>query len=175
MSLHIRWSSARAILGAIGLAVASPAAAQDPYRAPEGDFVVVFPMTPTVQSRPAHRSNDIAERRYADEENGRTFMVTVDEYPQNVLPPEPNEAVYDRLLRSYAKADPASLKTTRPARLAGRPCLEGVYVDPDANVQLIRVMMLGDRIYQVTYIHADGVDAPGAGDAFFNSFKILAP
>ena len=136
---------------------------------------MVFPMTPTVQTRPAHRSNDIAERRYVDEENGRTFMVTVDEYPQNVLPPEPNEAIYDRLLRSYAKTDPASLKSTRPTRLAGRPCLEGVYMDADGNVQLIRVLMLGDRIYQVTYVHADGVDAPGAGDAFFNSFKILAP
>ncbi len=102
-------------------------------------------------------------------------MVTVDEYPQNVLPPEPNEAVYNRLLESYAKADPASLKSTRPTRLAGRPCLEGAYMDGDGNVQLIRVLMLGDRIYQVTYIHADGVDSPGAGDAFFNSFKILAP
>ena len=175
MSLHIRWSSVAATLGAVGLAAASPAFAQDPYRASEGDFVVVFPMAPAVQSRPAHRSNDIAERRYADEENGRTFMVTVDEYPQNVLPPEPNEAIYDRLLRSYAKADPASLKSTRPTRLAGRPCLEGAYMDADGNVQLIRVLMLGDRIYQVTYIHADGVDAPGAGDAFFNSFRILEP
>ena len=175
MRFQIRPRGVAAILGAIGLAAALPTSAQDPYRAPEGDFIVMFPMTPTVQSRPAHRSNDIAERRYADEENGRTFMVTVDEYPQNVLPPEPNEAIYDRLLRSYAKADPASLKSTRPTRLAGRPCLEGAYMDADGNVQLIRVLMLGDRIYQVTYVHADGVDAPGAGDAFFNSFKILAP
>lgn len=175
MRFHVRWSGAAAILGAIGLAVAGPATAQEPYRAPEGDFTVVFPMTPMVQTRPAHRSNDVAERRYADEENGRTFMVTVDDYPQNVLPPEPDEGIYDRLLRSYAKGDPASLKSTRPTRLAGRPCLEGAYMDPDGNVQLIRVLMLGDRIYQVTYIHADGVDAPGAADAFFNSFKILAP
>jgi len=175
MRRHIRTRHLAAILGVIGVAIALPASTQDAFRASEGDFTVVFPMTPTVQNRPAHRSNDIAERRYVDEENGRTFMVTVDEYPQDVLPPEPNEAIYDRLLRSYAKTDPASLKSTRPTRLAGKPCLEGTYMDPDGNVQMIRVLMLGERIYQVTYIHADGVDAPGAGDAFFNSFKILAP
>ena len=175
MRLHIDGRSLAAMLGALSVAVAFQTAAQDPYRSPEGDFAAAFPLAPTAQTRPARRSNDIAQRRYVDEEDGRTFMVTVDEYPQNILPSAPDEGVYDRLLRSYAKADPNSLKSTRPTRLAGRPCLEGTYVDPDGNVQIIRVLMLGDRIYQVTYVHAAGVDAPGAGEAFFSSFKLLTP
>ncbi len=175
MTSNTRGLGAAAIFSAICIISAGPTAAQDVYRSPEGDFAITFPMAPTVQTRPAHRSNDIAERRYVDEENGRTFMVTVDDYPSGVLPSEADEGVYDRLLRSYAKSDPASLKSTRPTRLSGRPCLEGVYMDADGNVQVIRVMMLGDRIYQVTYVHAPDVNAPGAADAFFNGFKILTP
>jgi len=163
------------IIAAVGLAIAASAAAQDPFRPPEGDFAAMFPMAPAIQTRPARRSNDVDHRRYVDEESGRTFMVTVDQYPQGVLPTEPNEAVYDKLLRVYAQDDPTALKSTRPARLSGRPCLEGAYVDMDGNIQIMRVLMLGDRVYQVAYIHAPGVDAPGAEDVFFSSFKILQP
>ena len=160
---------------ALILAWTSSADAQETFRAQEGDFTAHFPMAPTVQTRPARRSQDVAQRRYVDDENGRVYSISVDEYPEGALPPSPNESTYDRLLRSYAKDDPQSLKSTRPARLSGRPCLEGVFVDMDGDERVSRVLILGDRLYQVTYIHADGVDAPGAADAFFNSFKLTTP
>ena len=164
-----------ALIAALVLGWTASAGAQITYRAPEGDFVIDFPMAPTVETRPAHRSHDVALRRYEDNENSRAFSVRIEEYPDNALPPSPNGATYDRLLRSYAGDDPTSLKSTRPARLSGRPCLEGVFVDMEGDTRVVRVLMLGERIYQVAYIHAEGADEPGVAEAYFGSFKITAP
>jgi hypothetical protein len=164
-----------AILAVLILAWTSGASAQQAYRPQEGDFVVDFPMPPAVQTRPARRSKDIAQRRYVDEENGRIFSIAVDEYPDGILPPSPTESTYDRVLRLLAGEDPQTLKATKPSRLSGRPCLEGRFEDGDGDVRTVRVLILGDRVYQVSYIHADGVDPPGGGEAFFNSFKLTGP
>ncbi len=166
-------TSAGAVLAA--LALASAAWTQDGFHPAEGDFTAAFPATPAVQTQPARRSKDVGYRRYLDEENGSAFMVSVDEYPPGVLPPAPNEAIYDRILKSLAKDDPESLKSTRPARLSGRPCLEGLYQNAEGAIQVARVLIIGDRIYRVSYTHNDGVDPPGVQDAFFNGFKITAP
>jgi hypothetical protein len=164
-----------AILLLLALAMSSDAGAQAVFRAQEGDFAVTFPMAPTVQTKPARRSRDIAQRRYIDDENGRVFSVAVDEYPDGVLPPAPTESTYDRVLTMLAGDDPQSLKSTRPARLAGKPCLEGRFEDVDGDVRIVRVLIIGNRVYQVSYIHAENLDPPGEADTFFTSFKITAP
>jgi hypothetical protein len=164
-----------AILSLLMLVLGASARAQDIFRAPEGDFAVAFPMAPTVQSKPARRSKDVAQRRYVDDENGRVFSVGIDEYPDGVLPPSPTESTYDRVLNMLAGDDPQSLKSTRPARLSGKPCLKGHFEDMDGDVRIVRVLIIGDRVYQVSYIHAENVDPPGESDAFFNSFRITTP
>ena len=161
---------------ALGAAcVALAALAQDAYRPAEGDFTAAFPMAPAVQTQPARRSHDVASRRYVDEEDGKAYMVSVDEYPPGVLPPAPNEAIYDKILQSFVHDDPQSLKSTRPARLSGRPCLEGIFINADGEVQTTRVLIIGDRLYRVSYSHVDGVDPPGVKDAFFSAFRITDP
>ena len=78
-------------------------------------------------------------------------------------------------MRAHADEDSSRLVSTRAARLAGRPCLEGTFTDAQDTVETVRVLMLGDRIFKLTYAHADGDDDPAAAAAFFGSFKLTGP
>ena len=168
--------SFRAMLGAVlvALSATSMAGAQALYSPPEGDFAVAFTAAPAVQVKPAHRSRDIAFRRYVDQQPSRAFVVAIDEYPQGALPQYADAGVYDHLLRDRAENAESKLVSTRAARLAGRPCLEGTFKDDNDTVEVVRVLMIGERIYQLTYAHADGDDRPDVGAAFFGSFRITA-
>ena len=119
-------------------ALATAAGAQALYSPPEGDFTIAFPQSPIVQSRPANRSKDIALRRYVDQERARAMVVSIEDYPDGVLPASANGGVYDHLLRSMAEDRGGQLITTRAARLAGRPCLEGQIMDPSGDVETVR-------------------------------------
>ena len=153
-------------------ALATAAGAQALYSPPEGDFTIAFPESPTVQSRPANRSKDIALHRYVDQERARAMVVSIEDYPDGVLPASANGGVYDHLLRSMAEDRGGQLITTRAARLAGRPCLEGQIMDPSGDVETVRVLMIGDRIYELTYALPEGADPAGGDKAFFESFRI---
>ncbi len=148
--------------------------AQVLYAPPEGDFSIAFPAPPTAQAQPAKRMNDVSIRRYVVQQQGRAYVLLVEQYPQGVLPPSANAAVYDRLLRSHADDSNTELISTRPARLAGLPSLEGTFKDMDGDVEVLRVLMLNDRIYRLTCARAPGLDDAGEAGAFFGSFK-LAP
>jgi hypothetical protein len=154
------------------LASGGVAAAQALYAPPEADFTIAFQSPPTVQVKPAERSHDIGRRRYVDQEPTHLFMVSIDEYPDGALPQLVDAGVYDHILRDHAGDNPNRLVSTRPARLSGRPCLEGFFRNPDDTVEQIRVLMIANRIYQLAYIHAQGAEQPEAAAAFFNSFKI---
>ncbi len=156
------------------LAAGGAAQAQALFAPPEGDFSVAFPKPPTAQARPAKRMNDVAVRRYVDQEPARAFVVALELYPQGSLPPSPNGAVYDRLLRTHAEDSSSELVSTRAARLAGRPSLEGTFKDADGNVEIVRLLMLADCIYRLSYARAADLEDPGAADAFFASFKLPA-
>ena len=159
-------------LAALVLAAAAPVLAQVAYTPAEADFSVAFPSTPQAQSQPAKRMSDAAFRRYVAQTPDGAFLVGIDLYPDGVLPPSPNAAVYERLLQSHARDGQIPLVSTRPARLAGRPCLEGTFQDGDGNVEVVRVLMLGDRIYRLTYAHAAARADSGEGAAFFASFRL---
>ena len=160
--------------GVCAQAAAPQAAAQARYAPPEGDFSVVFPATPTVQTRPAERSKDIGLRRYTVDTAAEAFVVAIDVYPPDILPRSPNGGVYDHLLRTFAEDGDTQLISTRPARLAGLPCLEGTYADKNDNGEIVRVLVIGDVIWKLTYAHAADVTGRDAADAFFASFKLTA-
>ena len=168
-------TTAIAIAVVMASALASAAQAQaSAYSPPEGDFSVAFPAEPEVQIRPAHRSHDIGRRRYVAQEPARAMIVAIDDYPDGELPQAADAGVYDKILRSRADDENAQLVSTRAARLSGRPCLEGMLVGTNGAVEEVRVLMVGDRLYQLTYVHPDGADPAGADATFFGSFKITS-
>ncbi len=154
------------------LAAAASAAAQALYSPPEGDFQVAFPEAPQVASRPANRSKDVALRRYVLQEPSRAMILSIEDFPPGNLPAAADGAVYDRMLRNLADDNMGRLIATRPARLSGRPCLEGRITDDKGTVEIVRVLMVGERMYQLTYALPEDADPQGADVAFFASFKI---
>ena len=165
-------SKLAAVIAILAALAAADARAQALYSPPEGDFTVAFPQTPSVQSKPANRSKDIAVRRYVDQERGRALIVSIEDYPDGMLPMSADAGVYDHLLRSIAEDRGAMLVNTRAARLSGRPCLEGVLTQPGADSEFVRVLMVGTRVYELTYALPEGADPVGGDQAFFSSFKI---
>lgn len=165
----IRYAALALALLAAGAGLAR---AQSLYVPPEGDFSVAFPAAPSVTSQPAHRSHDVAHRRYVEQEPSRVMIVAIDDYPDGELPQSADAGIYDKILRDKAEDEKAQLVSTRAARLAGKPCLEGTLTDANGVVQEVRVLLIGDRMYQLTYVHPDGVDPAGADAAFFASFRI---
>ncbi len=163
---------ARAVLILASLAAAATAAAQALYSPPEGDFQIAFPDAPQVAIRPANRSKDIASRSYVDQQQSRAMIVSIRDFPPGNLPPSADGGVYDRVLRNLAEERMGRLIGTRPARLAGRPCLEGQIMDADGAVEISRVLIIGDRLYELTYALPEGVEAQGADAAFFASFRL---
>ena len=161
-----------AVMALAGLAAAASAGAQALYSPPEGDFQIAFPETPQVASRPANRSKDVALRRYVAQEPSRAMIVSIEDFPQGDLPPSADAGIYDRVLRMLAEEHMGRLVSTRAARLAGRPCLEGQITGDGGETEIVRVLMLGDRMYQVTYALPEGAEAQGADAAFFASFRI---
>ena len=171
MTRGIVWSLALAL--ALALAAIAPAAvAQALYSPPEADFSVAFPGPPRVQVEPAIKSHDIGRRRYMAQEPNGAYIVSIDEYPDGQLPQLVDAGVYDHILRDHAGDNPTRLVSTKPARLAGRPCLEGTFHQPDGVVEVIRVLVIGDRIYELTFAHSEEADRPDAASAFFGSFKL---
>ncbi len=163
---------ARVLLILAGLAAAAAAGAQALYSPPEADFQIAFPDAPQVSIRPANRSKDVASRRYVDQQQSRALFVSILDFPQGDLPPSADAGVYDRVLRNLADDRRGRLIGTRAARLAGRPCLEGQIMDSDGAVEIVRVLMIGDRLYEVTYALPEGAEPQGADAAYFASFRI---
>lgn len=162
------------ILILAGMAAAPAAGAQAQFSPSEADFSVAFPEAPQVFARPANRSKDIAIRRYVSEGRGRALIVSIEDYPDGSLPMGADAGVYDRMLRSLADSNNGQLVSTRAARLAGKPCLEGRITDPSGDQEIVRILMIGQRVYEVTYALPEGADPQGADAAFFNSFRITS-
>ena len=159
-------------MAALAALAATAAGAQALYSPPEGDFSIAFPDQPQVQSRPANRSKDVATRHYVDQLPSRALIVSIEDYPDGVLPIAADAGIYDHMLRDLAVDRNGRLISTRAARLAGKPCLEGQIMDSVGDVEIVRVLLIGDRVYQVTYALPEGAETNGADAAFFNSFRI---
>jgi hypothetical protein len=175
--MMVPWLRLRSLVVAVALGAFASAAAAEPalYSPPEGDFTVAFAAAPNVSVQPAKRSKDVAFRRYVDQSPARALIVAVDQFPDDALPQLVDAGVYDRILRGHAEDSGVKLISTKAARLSGRPCLEGTFQGTGGEVELVRVLILGDRLFRLTYAFAEGdPTAPAGAQAFFTSFK-LAP
>ena len=126
-----------------------------------------------VGSEVSATQDDPGYRSYIDEEAGGRFVVTVDQYPSGIPTPQPTQTTYLLLLRAHAKDHQLNLVSTHGADLGGRPALEGLFVADGGRREVVRVLMVGPRIYQV---ECDETEQGGGGDAaaegFLDSFRL---
>ena len=161
-----------AVLASVAVCWAQMAMAETRFSPVEGDFSVCFPSAPTAESQAATSVDDSGFRRYVSVEGKRTYTIVVDQYPKNIRVPAPTAATYQRLLWSRAHEGASKMVSSRPALLAKLPSWEGTYVLPDGRAEVVRVLVLGDRIYQVSFIHDGQGNSDSAAARLFESFQI---
>ncbi len=162
---------ARVIGVTVVWSLAMTAGSQSLFRPAEGDFSVAFPGTPTVGNEVAATQFDAGYRSYTDEEPGGHFVVVVDQYPAGIPTPKPTPTTYLLLLKSHAKEQQLTLVSTHVAPLGGRQSLEGLFVSAEGRRQVLRVLMVGPRIYHVECDEA-GQGGDDAAEAFLDSFRL---
>ena len=163
--------------GASGLSWPERAAvwSQASYSSSEREFSADFPVTPQVAGQAAINDDAPAYRTYEAHQNGRAFLVRIDEYPRSIRVPEPSPRAYELLLRVHAAESASKLVAVTPAKLGDRAAMQGVYVNAIGALEQRRVLMVGHKVYQVSYTRPDGAGSPTEGDAFLDSFRITGP
>ena len=169
--MTMRMAGLAAVIGALicGGAEMAPTT----FSPAEGDFIIAFSTAPTSRTEGGGR-NQPGFRRYAARNAGQTFVVTVDQYPDHIRVPAPTKVIYQRLAWAHAQDLGVQLVSDEPVTVAGLAGWEGVYRLADMSTEVRRILMLGDRIYQLSAT-GPGEDALSpAGEAFFGSFRITA-
>lgn len=158
-----------ALLATVALIFCGAAAAEPLFSPVENDFSVAFVAAPKVQPPSTNDKAVGAFRQYVAQQGGETFALTVDAYPASFTAPAPTQATYQRLSWAHAREANAAVVAERPAMLSGRPGWEGTYRTSAGNIEVRRILMVGNRIYQLS----DTASQVGArAEDFFSSFRI---
>lgn len=164
----------RAIIIAAAMAGYGSAAVAGDYVPRQADFRLAFPGEIQVAAD-ASTANDPDEaqfRRYVSDRDGDHFELTIDRYPAGIRAPAPTRAIYERLLWAHVQEGGGTLSDARPATLSSIPCYQATFTRPNGQVEVRRVLMLGDSVYQLSYAGARVPEA--AANEFFGSFRLTA-
>ena len=146
-------------------------AAQAETTAPLMDFKVAFPAPPSVQSHAPETGTDSGAWTYVCVQDHATMRVQIDEFPASIRVPAPNPTTYQMLLRTYATKVGARLMSTRPVQVGEFTGIEGQLQDDQGGSELRRVLMVGRRVFQVSYSQSGGT-APDDARRFLESFRL---
>jgi len=141
-------------------------------QAPGQGFSASFPAPPQVIGNAPASDDDAGFWIYTVRNNGAAYTVRIDQYPNSIRAPAPDQRAYDLLLRAHAGESSSRLQSERPVEVSGLAGLEGEFVDATGGGEQMRVLMVGRRVYQVSYAPAPGHGGGGQGDAFLASFQI---
>ena len=136
-------------------------------------FTIAFPTPATIDAHPPETGDDAGYWTYdCAGGQGASFNLRIDQFPANIRTQAATPRMYTLLLRSYAAQSALTLQSSTPVQIGDRPGLEGVFTSASGETEVRRVIMVGRRIFQVSYRFAAGVDASTAGRAFLESFQI---
>ena len=138
------------------------------------DYSIAYPAPAAADIHAPVSADDSGYWSYIATTEGAAYSLRIDQFPASIRAPSPTPSVYELLLRGYAAQSGMSLQSFQPAELGGRSGIEGVFVDAVGDTEIRQVLMVGRRVFQVSFRYARGVDATGAGRAFLGSFKIAA-
>jgi hypothetical protein len=155
------------------LASTPPADAPAPaaFEARDQGFRASFPTPPQVIGHAPASDDDSGYWIYADRSNGTAYTVRIDQYPNSIRVPAPDQRAYDQLLRAHAVESSSHLQAEKRVGVGGLAGLEGDFVGENGAGEHVRVVMVGRRVYQVSYAAAAS-DGGEQGDAFLASFQI---
>src|SRR4051812_393483 len=123
----------------------APAPAQDQwreFRAESDGFTVAMPRTPTITSRRIGKT-DATQTMFLIEAGQITYLVSVVQMAKGTGPKNPDNAYFQNLMKNYTDGSKTTLRTTRPATLAGRPGIEGIS-DTGQSTHVVQIAAAGD-------------------------------
>jgi len=142
------------------------------FESPGQDFRVSFPTPPQLTGHAPADDDDSGSWIYAVRLDGRSFMVRIDQYPNRIHVPAPDQGTYRLLLRAHAQESSSRLVSEKPVDVGGFAGMEGDFVAANGSDELVRVLMVGRRIYQLSCVLPPGDRGGEQGDGFLSSFQI---
>src|SRR6266576_2955536 len=150
------------------------AAAQDPwreFRAEADGFTVSLPQEPTVTSRRIGESK-ATQSMFLIEKPGYTYLVSVVHMEKGTGPKNPDLKYFQNLMKNYTEGSGTTLRTSKPATIAGKPGIDGTS-DAGNSAHQVQIMAAGDRVYMVIYVGPKGQENSANATRFRNSFKLI--
>jgi hypothetical protein len=151
-----------------------PATAQNSwreFRAEADGFTVSLPQEPTVTSRRIGESK-ATQSMFLIEKPGYTYLVSVVHMEKGTGPKNPDQKYFQNLMKNYTEGSATTLRTSKPATIAGKPGIDGIS-DAGNSAHQVQVMATGDRVYMVIYVGPKGQENSADATRFRNSFRLL--
>ena len=151
-----------------------PVSAQDSWREFRADadgFVVSFPQDPTVTSRRI-KDTKATQSMFLIEKGDLAYLVSVVHMEKGTGPKNPDQKYFQNLMKNYTEGSNTTLRTSKPATIAGKPGIDGIS-DAGNSAHQVQIMASGDRVYMVIYVGPKGQENSSDATRFRNSFKLL--
>ena len=151
-----------------------PVSAQDQWREFRADadgFVVSFPQDPTVTSRRI-KDTKATQSMFLIEKGDLAYLVSVVHMEKGTGPKNPDQKYFQNLMKNYTEGSNTTLRTSKPATIAGKPGIDGIS-DAGNSAHQVQIMASGDRVYMVIYVGPKGQENSSDATRFRNSFKLL--
>jgi hypothetical protein len=151
-----------------------PASAQDQWREFRADadgFVVSFPQDPTVTSRRI-KDSKATQSMFLIEKGEQAYLVSVVHMEKGTGPKKPDNKYFQNLMKNYTEGSKTTLRSSKPATIAGRPGIDGIS-DAGDSAHQVQIMASGDRVYMVIFVGPKGQENGPDATRFRQSFKLL--
>ena len=123
------------------------AVAQDQWRESRSDsdgFSVSLPQTPVITSRRIGTSS-ATQANFLIENGSITYLVSVIQTEKGTVPQNPDRAYFQNLMKNYVEGSKTTLRTSKPATIAGKPGIDGIS-DAGNSAHQVQVLAAGVHI-----------------------------
>ena len=152
----------------------APVSAQDQWREFRSDadgFVVSLPQAPTVTSRRI-KDTKATQSMFLIEKGELAYLVSVIQMEKGTGPKNPDQKYFQNLMKNYTEGSTTTLRTSKPATIAGKPGIDGIS-DAGNSTHQVQILVPGDRVYMVIYVGPKGQENSADPTRFRSSFKLI--
>jgi hypothetical protein len=151
-----------------------PASAQDQwqeFRSEAGGFSIMLPRTPTITSRQIGKTK-ATQTMFLIETGAFAYLVSYVQMEKGTGPKNPDQAYFQNLMKNYTDGAKTTLRTSKPATIAGKPGIDGIS-DAGNSAHQVQILATGDRVYMVIYVGPKGQENSADATRFRDSFRLL--
>jgi predicted Zn-dependent protease len=106
------------------------------------------------------------------EKGEQAYLVSVVHMEKGTGPKKPDNKYFQNLMKNYTEGSKTTLRSSKPATIAGRPGIDGIS-DAGDSAHQVQIMASGDRVYMVIFVGPKGQENGPDATRFRQSFKLL--